>query len=154
MNTILSGGCTALWIVLMILFLLVEAASPALLSIWFAAGALGAAVTAMLRGPVWLQVLIFLIISAVLLAMLRPFVRKFVDPRITRTNVDAVIGTVGAVTEPVDNLAASGRVKLGGMTWAARSRSGRPIPEGTAVRVEFVEGVKVIVSPVNEDSPA
>ena len=139
-----------LWLGLLILFLVAEGASVALVSVWFAAGSLVALIAALLGGPLWLQILLFVAVSVGLLAMLRPFVRKYLRPRISRTNVDAVVGTQGFVTEAIDNVAASGQVKLGAMPWTARSTSGEPIPTGTRIRVDRVEGVKVYVSPAQE----
>ena len=86
--------------------------------------------------------------------MLRPLVRKILRPGISRTNVDAVVGSQGFVTEAIDNLAASGQVKLGAMPWTARSTSGDPIPAGTKVSVDRVEGVKVYVTPVGVQASA
>ena len=81
----------------------------------------------------------------VLLALLWKRVRSKLTT--TKTNVDSVIGAEGYVTEAIDNLSYTGRVKLGGFTWAARSTSGAGIPVGTLVKVERIEGVKVFVSP-------
>ena len=139
-----------LWFVLAVVFLLIEGGTVMLVSVWFAAGSLAAMVAALLSAPFWLQLILFLGISAGLLALLRPLVRKYIRPKITATNVDAVIGTCGYVTEQVDDLAATGQVKLGAMPWTARSTDGRPIEKGTLVRVDRVEGVKVFVSPVPE----
>ena len=98
-------------------------------------------------GPGWLQGTLFLVISAVLLALLRPIVRRYISPRITATNVDSVIGSTGLVTAAIDNVSAAGQVKLGAMEWTARSTSGQPIPVGTLVKVDRIEGVKAFVSP-------
>ena len=138
------------WLVAMVVFILAEAATVTLVSIWFAAGSLVAMITALLGGPLWLQVILFLGISAGLLALLRPLVRKYIRPKITATNVDSLIGSRGYVTETVDNLAASGQVKLGAMPWTARSTDGSPIEAGTLVQVDRIEGVKAYVSPVPE----
>lgn len=137
-----------LWLVLLIVFLVVEAVTVTLVSLWFAAGALAALLVSFFGAAIWLQVLIFLAVSAVALAALRPVARKYIRPKITATNVDAVIGSTGLVTVAVDNVTASGQVKLGAMVWSARSTSGDPIPEGTLVRADRIEGVKVFVSPV------
>ena len=139
-----------IWLVLMIVFLIAEAVTVTMVSLWFAAGSLAAMIAAMLGGPVWLQVILAVAVSAVLLACLRPMVRKNFTPRIKATNVDAVIGTQGNVTAEIDNIAATGQVKLGGMEWTARSVSGSPIPAGTLVKVEKIEGVKAFVAPVEE----
>ena len=136
-----------IWLVLMIIFLITEAATVVLTSLWFAAGALAAMVASLLGAPLWLQILLFLAVSAVLLSFLRPMVSKHLTPRLTRTNVDAVIGSRGYVLADIDNLSATGKVKLGAMEWTARSTDGYPISAGTLVQVDKVEGVKVFVSP-------
>lgn len=139
-----------LWLSLLILFLVVEASCPFhLVSIWFALGSLCGLLAAVLGGPVWVQFLLFLAVSCALLALLWPLVRKVLNPRHTATNVDSVIGTTGLVTAAIDNISAAGQVKLGAMYWSARSASGEPIAEGTTIRVERIEGVKVFVSPVS-----
>ena len=88
-------------------------------------------------------------VSAVLLWLLRPVAKKYFTPKLVRTNVDAVIGTEGIVTAEVDNLKATGTVKLGALEWSARSTNGEPITPGTRVRVDRVEGVKAYVTPVD-----
>ena len=139
---------TFIWLGLMILFLIVEATTVTMVSLWFAGGALAALVLSLLGcGFVW-QIGAFLIVSTALLALLRPLARKHFTPQIVRTNVDSVIGTKGYVTADIDNLAATGTVKLGGMEWTARSSSGNPIAKGTLVKVEKIEGVKAFVTPV------
>lgn len=136
------------WLVLLILFLMAEGATVALVSLWFAAGALAAIITALLGASVGLQLALFLVVSVALLAMLRPVLKKYVNPKIQRTNVDALVGQECTVIEAIDNLAATGRVKMGGMTWSARSIGEENIPAGTVVKIEAVQGVKLLVSPV------
>ena len=138
-----------IWLALMVIFLIVEAVCVIhLVSIWFAAGALVAAVAAMLNAAVWLQMLLFLVVSCVILALMWPFVKKFLNPGLKKTNIDSIIGSEGLVTMEIDNLTAHGQVKLSGMEWTARSTSGEPIPAGTRIRVDRIEGVKVFVTPV------
>lgn len=137
------------WFVLMVVFLIAEAACPFhLISIWFAAGSLVATVISLLGGPIWLQITAFLVVSGVLLISLWPFVRKFLKPNLVKTNVDALVGSSGYVTAAIDNVAATGQVKLGAMEWTARSTSGREIAAGTLVKVDRIEGVKAYVSEV------
>ena len=138
-----------IWFGLLLVFLIVEAACPIhLVSIWFAAGSLVAMIVSFLGGPVWLQVTLFLVVACTLVALLWPFIRKFLNPKLSKTNVDAVIGSEGKVTSDIDNITATGQVKLGAMEWSARSSSGIPIPKGTLVKVDRIEGVKVFVTPV------
>ncbi len=138
-----------IWAGLMVLFLVVEAACPIhLVSIWFAAGSLVALVAALLGAQLGLQIALFAILSLGLLICLWPLTKKILNPHLSATNVDSVIGSTGYVQEEIDNQLPTGRVKLGGMEWTARSQSGKNIPAGTLVKVERVEGVKVFVSPV------
>ena len=138
-----------IWLGLMVLFLIVEAACPIhLVSTWFAAGALVAAFVALLSGPFWLQILLFILVSGGLLVALWPFTKKFLQPKIVKTNVDALVGEQCYVTGDIDNVLSQGQVKLGGMEWTARSADGSPISAGTLVKVERIEGVKVFVAPV------
>ena len=139
------------WMVLMVILLIVEGACPFhLVSIWFAIGALVAGIVALMNGAIWLQITLFLVVSCGLLVAMLPLVKKFVAPKIVKTNVESVIGTQGYVTETVDNISATGQVKLGGMYWTARSEDGALIEAGTLVQVERIEGVKVFVKPVKE----
>lgn len=138
-----------IWLGLLILFLVVEAACPIhLVSLWFAAGSLAGMAVYMLDGPLWLQITVFLLVSCVLLISLWPLSKKYLTPRLTATNVDSIIGSTGYVTVAVDNQKAEGQAKLGAMVWSTRSTSGKPIPEGTLVKVDRIEGVKVFVTPV------
>ena len=136
------------WFVLLVVFLIAEAATVTMISLWFATGALAAMAVSLLGAGTWLQVGMFFVVSAVMLTALRPLARKYFTPKLTKTNVDSVIGAQGLVTAAIDNVSAQGQVKLGAMEWTARSVSGEPIAKGTRVRVEKVEGVKVFVAPV------
>ena len=138
------------WLVAMVIFIVAEAMTVTLVSIWFAAGALGAVVVALLGGGLMLQVTVFLALAIVLLLWLRSLARSHLAPRVTKTNVDAVIGATGIVTTPVNNIAALGQVQIGGVEWSARSSDNSHIPSGTMVKVDRIEGVKVFVSPVEE----
>ena len=137
-----------IWAGLAVLFLIVEAACPLhLVSIWFVVGSVVALIAAMLGWALWLQITLFVVVSGALLAMLWPLVRKYLNPAVEKTNVDSVLGSTGLVTDAIDNLTAVGQVKLGAMEWTARSTSGNPIPKGTLIKVDQIEGVKAFVSP-------
>lgn len=136
------------WLALLVVFLLAEASTVTMVSLWFAAGALAALVVSLLGAGIWLQVGAFFVVSATMLVLLRPIARKFFTPKLVKTNVDSVVGQKGVVTVAIDNIKAQGQVKLDAMVWTARSASGEPIPEGSVVCVEKIEGVKVFVTPV------
>ena len=137
-----------IWLALMIAFLFMEAATVATVSLWFAGGALVALIASLLGAPIWLQIILFLLVSAVLLASLRPLVKKHFTPKLTKTNVDAIVETQGYVITDIDNLSATGTVKLGSMEWSARSTTGTVIPKGSLVKVDKIEGVKVFVTQI------
>ena len=138
------------WLAAMVVFLAAEAMTVTLVSIWFAAGALGAILVALLGGNLMLQVTVFLLLAILLLLSLRGIVRRYITPRISKTNIDSIIGTTGIVLTPVNNISAMGQVQVGGVEWSARSSDNTPIPAGTLVKVDRIEGVKVFVTPVSE----
>lgn len=138
----------AVWFGLLLLFVWMEASTVTMISSWFALGALAAMIVSFCSGELWLQVVVFFVVSAALLLLLRPLAKKYFTPKIVKTNVDSVIGVRGKVLEEIDNVAAKGRVKLGGMEWSARSTEGEKIAADTLVTVDRVEGVKVFVTPV------
>ena len=136
------------WLIMMVILILMEAATVSLVSIWFAGGALTAILVSVLGGKLWLQVAVFFVVSVGLLILLRPVLRKHFNPKLQKTNVDAVIDATGMVTAEINNVIATGTVKIGSMEWTARSTSGDEIPAGTLVKVDRIEGVKVFVTPV------
>lgn len=142
-----------IWLGLLILFAIGEAVTVGLTSIWFAAGALAALLCALLGGPLWLQVTLFIVVSALSLLAIRPVAQKYFNSKVEPTNADRVIGTEAMVTEAIDNLQGTGAVRIGGIVWSARSAAEESIPVGTLVRVLRIEGVKVFVEVVKEEVP-
>ena len=136
------------WAAAVVLFGILEAATVNLVSLWFIAGALVSFIAALVGAPLWLQVLLFFAVSVVLLAALRPLVKKYVAPRVTRTNADSLVGQEAVVTETIDNLNAQGQVKVNGMYWTARSTDSTLISQGATVVIRSIQGVKVMVDPV------
>lgn len=135
------------WLVLLIVFGVGEAATVGLTCAWFALGSLAALICTMLGGAVWLQVVVFVLVSAASLALARPLAKKFLLPGYSATNADRVIGQEAVVTQAIDNLRGQGQVNIAGQTWTARSESGAVIAQGELVRVLRIEGVKVFVAP-------
>ena len=137
------------WIAAVVVFALAEAATVGLVSIWFVGGAIGALVAAILKASVLVQCIVFVVVSAILIAVLRPLAIKHFRPKqIYKTNADRLLNRQALVTEPIDLLHNTGAVKIDGVTWTARSKSGENIPAETLVRVEYIDGAKVIVVPV------
>lgn len=140
-----------IWTGLLILFTIGEGVTVGLTAIWFAAGSLAALICALLGGPLWLQIVLFIVISALCLLAIRPLAHKYFNSKVEPTNADRIIGTEAMVTEEINNLQATGAVRIGGITWSARSESDSPIPAGTLIRVLRIEGVKVYVENVKEE---
>ena len=143
-----------MWLVLLIIFAVVEAVTVGLTSIWFAAGSLAALIAALLGGAVWIQLTLFLAVSLLCLGAVRPLARRHLNNRVEPTNADRVIGAEAQVTEDIDNIHGKGAVVIRGITWSARSQDGGPIAAGTMVRVLRIEGVKVFVEPIAAPVPA
>ena len=138
---------TLVWLIAMIVLLVIEGIVPGLVSIWFAAGALIALISALFGAPLWMQVMWFLLVSIVLLVLTRPLAKKYVNSRVTATNADRLIGMDCLVTEDVDNLRGTGAVTVDGKTWTARmADQDSKALKGTIVRAERIEGVRIIVS--------
>jgi len=136
---------SAIWLILLVVLVTGEAITVGLTFIWFAVGALGGLLVSVLGGPVWLQVIVFLILSAVTLILVRPVAAKLLTPGISPTNADRILSQIALVTEEIDNIAETGQVKLFGQVWTARSENGEVIPAQSRVRILRIEGVKVFV---------
>jgi len=142
----MSMNMTALWLAAMIVLLVVEGMAPGLVSIWFALGALAAMISAMLKAPLWLQIIWFVAVSAVTLLLTRPLAKKYVNAHTTATNADMAIGQDCVVTEEIDNLRGTGAVTVGGKVWTARmADADGKAAKGETLKVLRIEGVKLIV---------
>ena len=141
-----------IWLGLLILFGIGEAVTVGLTSIWFAAGSLAALIVALLGGPLWLQIALFIVISALCMLAIRPLARKYLNSQVEPTNADRIIGSEAIVTEEIHNIQATGAVRIGGITWSARSEHDVIIPAGTLVKVLRIEGVKVYVEEAKEEA--
>ena len=134
------------WLIVIAVLLVVEFATAALTTIWFAGGALLALICAFLGGPVWLQVFLFAVGSVVLLFLTRPLAVKYLNKGAVHTNADSLIGKEAVVTERIDNLRSTGAVQVNGQVWTARSvNPEHTIEKDEVVMVRAIEGVKLIV---------
>ena len=137
-----------IWLALMIFFFIAEASTVQLICIWFAAGSLAALLVGLLGAPLWLQILVFFVVSIVLFASLWPVAKKRFNPKRTATNADALIAKICLVTEDIDPLE-GGRVKVGDVTWRAHCDS--PVSAGTQVKILKIQGAKVYVEEVKKE---
>ncbi|MBO5154333.1 MAG: NfeD family protein [Eubacterium sp.] len=142
----------AIWMALVIIFLVVELVTVGLTTIWLAGGALVAFILAAVGADFWIQLVAFFVVSFVLIFFTRPIAVKYFNPRRTRTNSEELIGEIIKVTRRIDNRSAEGTALAKGLEWSARAVSDDMIIEkDTLVKVIRIEGVKLIVEPVAGD---
>lgn len=142
------------WIGAAVVFLIAEAVTTAMSSIWFMVGALAALAAAALDAPLWAQVILFIAVSGVCFAVLYPRLKDSLRKNRQPTNADMVIGQECVVTQRIDNLAGTGAVSVGGKTWTARAADGEIIELGATVTARSIQGVKLIVAPASEAATA
>ncbi|WMJ83942.1 NfeD family protein [Oscillospiraceae bacterium LTW-04] len=136
------------WLLIAIALGVMEAVTIDLVAIWFALGALVTIIPAAMGLPFWMQLIVFLAVSLVTLFFTRPIAANVLRVKKVSTNADRIIGMIGVVTHPINNIAGEGRVLVNGLEWSARSDDGAPIPEKENVLIKAIEGVKVIVERV------
>ena len=134
-----------LWLALLIVFAVLEASTVSLVSIWFMGGALTALIAALCGAEIWLQIILFFVVSIALLLCLRPLSKKLLNKRKVATHADSNIGKTAVVTETIDNLRGTGAVKISGVEWSARSVDDSVLEKDAVVRILRIEGVKVCV---------
>lgn len=147
-------GFPIMWIVIAVLAAIIEGCTTQLVSIWFAIAAVVTAIVSVFTDNVILQFAVFVIVSIVCVAATRPLARKLKNSTGDNpTNCDRYLGKIADVIVDIDNTEAIGQVKVEGSVWSARSSTGEPLPVGTKVIVNKIEGVKMIVTPVNVAQP-
>ena len=134
-----------IWVAAAALFLVTEALTVCLTSIWLAIGALGALVVALCKGQLWLQIAVFIVVTIAALIVTRPLAKKYINAKKSPTNADRLFGVTGLVTEEIDNIKNVGTVTISGQVWTARSMTGEILVAGTKVKPVSIEGVKLIV---------
>lgn len=133
------------WAAAIIGFAILEGITFQLVSIWFVFGSIAAFIASLLGASVTVQVIIWLVVSALALAITRPIVKKKLTAKAQPTNADRCIGSDATVLEAIDNARSVGQVKVDGKVWSARSLDGGIIEENTIVTVKKIEGVKLLV---------
>ena len=137
-----------LWIAFFVTAVVVEALTAEFVAIWFMPAAIVSFLLALpiIDAPAWVQILCFVLIGLVLIFATRPLCKKFIKPKDTKTNVEAIIGKTCLVTEEIRNIEGLGEVRVGGLGWSARAEDEtRVIAVGEQVEVVAVQGVKLIV---------
>lgn len=141
---------TVFWLILVAVMLLIEIPTMGLTTIWFCLGSVAAAIVSAVQGPLWLQIVIFTVVSIATMLFIRPWAMKHFNQNRTKTNVDELIGKEVVVIEAIDNLTGKGQVMVNGVEWMARSEDDTPIAKDAVVVVQRVSGVKLFVKPFNK----
>lgn len=139
------------WLITMILFIGFELATMGLTTMWFALGALAALAVAAVGGAVWLQVIVFFVVSLLALFGFRNLAKDHFNRNRVKTNADSLVGRKGIVTEEVSNIYATGQVTVAGQEWTARSVDDNvTLEKGEMVVIRSISGVKLMVERLAE----
>ncbi len=137
------------WAVLLMLFTVIEIVTPQMTTIWLAASSGVALIIAFfLPEIIWLQILVFVLVSVILLIFTRKLSQRILKGKKKRLNADRCIDQQAVVTEDINNLLGKGQVNIKGAIWTARSETDEIIQKGELVTVKRIEGVKVIVNKI------
>lgn len=136
------------WIFIIILMSVLEIATAQLVSIWFVFGAVGALISTIFTDSIFVQILVFAIISGLSLIATRPVVKKFLNFKKEDTNLGRYIGKEAVVTSQINNHLGTGQVNVFGNVWTARSVNGEVIEKGQLVIIKSIDGVKLNVQPL------
>lgn len=134
-----------IWLIAVIAFIVLEATTYQMVSVWFIIGSIGGMIASMLGAGFWVQMTVFLIISIALLVAMRPVAMKRINSHKVKTNADSLIGKKVLITETVDNTKATGQGKADGIIWTVRAEADTIIEVGAVAQIKRIEGVKLIV---------
>lgn len=142
---------TIFWIFIAIVMGVVEASTMTLVSIWFCVGAVAAMLASMFSASLFVQCVVFVIVTAIALVATRPLAKRLTNGRFTPTNADRIIGSEAVVTQRIDHIKGTGQVSISGQIWSAKSEDLSEIAEKTLVIVTKIAGVHAIVRPKKEE---
>ena len=148
---VLKGGIALSWYIWLIiagLFIIIETFTSGFLIFWFGIGALVSMIISIFIEDIFIQTIIFIISSVILIFATKPFVKKFTNSQTISTNINSLIGKTGIVVKEIDNLASVGQVKVNGELWSAKSIDNQIISENTKVEIIKIDGVKLIVKTI------
>ena len=143
-------GYTVVWIAILIGGIAIEVATLNLVSVWFAVGALAAFIALTLGAGFVVQLIVFAVVSAIMLCLIRPLTTDILKPKGAKTNADRIIGELALVTETISNAQSKGQIKIYGKIQSAKRNDDQIINEGETVKIIAIRGVKAIVEPVSE----
>lgn len=133
------------WLILAVVMFVLEATTAQLVSIWFALGAVGGCITSLFTDVIWIQIVVAVLVTLITLIVTRPLAKRLTEVKRTYTNSDKYVGKDGVVTIAIDNVSATGQVKVGYSVWSAKSADGTVIEKDSKVVVKAIEGAKLVV---------
>ncbi len=133
-----------IWLAAIVAFIILEAVTYQIVSIWFVFGAVGGMIAYLLGADFYVQLIVFIVVSAILLSILRPLSMKLVKRQDFKTNSDGLIGKNILITQEVSNIKGTGQGKINGMVWTVRGENDAVIHTGEIAKVKKIEGVKLI----------
>ena len=136
-----------IWLIAAAVFFIIEVATVGFLIFWLGIGALFAMITSFLTDNILIQTGVFVIVSAILIPITKPFVDKYLVRKTIPTNTYSVLNKIGIVTKEITSPDGVGLVKIDGEVWSAKSDNDTQINKGTEVKVLRIDGVKLIVTP-------
>ncbi len=140
-----------IWLGILAALLFIEAITAGLTTIWFAGGALIAAIASYAGANLTIQILLFLCVSVVLLIFTRPVAMRYFNKETVQTNANSLIGKKAVVIQEIDNLAQTGQVRINDIEWTARSVDDKAkIEKDTIVEIREIQGVKLIVKKTDQ----
>ena len=139
-----------IWLAAIVVFMVLEAATYQIISIWFAFGAIGGLIAYICGADFYVQMAVFILLSVIMLAALRPISVKLLKKQDLQTNAAGLIGKSVLITHEVNNIKGTGEGKINGMVWTIRGATDEVIPAGTAARVVKIEGVKLIAEKIGD----
>ena len=141
-----------IWLIIAILFFILEMMGPGFLLFWVGVGALITMVVSLFVDSLVIQIGVFTISSILLLFCTRPFAKKITKNDNTITNANSIIGKKAIVTKEINSLKGTGQIKVNGEAWSAKCSKEGIIEEGAEVTILNINGVKAIVEKANEKS--
>ncbi|WP_066714261.1 NfeD family protein [Clostridium sp. Marseille-P299] len=140
------------WLIALAVLLVIEIFTLGLTTIWFAGGALIAFFASLLGANLYIQIILFFVVSFLMLFFTRPVAIKYVNKERVKTNYEGLIGKIVKITSKVDNYNQTGTAVVNGTEWTVRSDDDDKIIEaGTKVKIVDIVGVKLIVAEYKEE---
>ncbi len=141
-----------IWFILALVLFILEIITPGFVILWFGVGALVAAGMQLLGvTSLTAQIIAFVAVSIILVILSRTLFKTLFmrSPGAgLKTNMDALVGRTGIVTEVIDNENSTGRIVVDGQDWRASAVDNAVIVQNTRVTVTAFEGARLLVRPV------